>query len=166
FKIKFPPLSGDRAFSRQFRAIEATFPIKSALRSSEARQHLRVEMASQSQGIQQLLVAEKRAAEKVAEARKRKARRIKQARDEAASEIEQYRKERERQFREYETKYMGSKEDAIAKIDKQTESLLQDLDQSVQQNQEGVILDLISLVIDVEPEVHRNYFIMKKFNKI
>ncbi|XP_044529790.1 V-type proton ATPase subunit G 2 isoform X4 [Gracilinanus agilis] len=36
-------------------------------------------MASQSQGIQQLLQAEKRAAEKVADARKRKARRLKQA---------------------------------------------------------------------------------------
>ncbi|XP_030624561.1 V-type proton ATPase subunit G 1 isoform X2 [Chanos chanos] len=35
-------------------------------------------MASQSQGIQQLLQAEKRAAEKVAEARKRKNRRLKQ----------------------------------------------------------------------------------------
>ncbi|XP_069344711.1 V-type proton ATPase subunit G 2 isoform X5 [Eulemur rufifrons] len=35
-------------------------------------------MASQSQGIQQLLQAEKRAAEKVADARKRKARRLKQ----------------------------------------------------------------------------------------
>ncbi|XP_044517452.1 V-type proton ATPase subunit G 1 isoform X2 [Gracilinanus agilis] len=35
-------------------------------------------MASQSQGIQQLLQAEKRAAEKVSEARKRKNRRLKQ----------------------------------------------------------------------------------------
>jgi hypothetical protein len=40
-------------------------------------------MASQTQGIQQLLVAEKRAAEKVAEARKRKNRRLKQAKEEA-----------------------------------------------------------------------------------
>ncbi|XP_067829998.1 V-type proton ATPase subunit G 1-like isoform X3 [Heptranchias perlo] len=39
-------------------------------------------MASQSQGIQQLLHAEKRAAEKVAEARKRKARRLRQAKEE------------------------------------------------------------------------------------
>ena len=40
-------------------------------------------MASQTQGIQQLLSAEKRAAEKVAEARKRKNRRLKQAKEEA-----------------------------------------------------------------------------------
>ena len=45
-------------------------------------------MASQTQGIQQLLSAEKRAAEKVAEARKRKNRRLKQAKEEAQVEIE------------------------------------------------------------------------------
>ncbi|XP_045397583.1 V-type proton ATPase subunit G 2 isoform X2 [Lemur catta] len=55
-------------------------------------------MASQSQGIQQLLQAEKRAAEKVADARKRKARRLKQAKEEAQMEVEQYRREREQEF--------------------------------------------------------------------
>uniref|UniRef100_A0A9J8BK89 V-type proton ATPase subunit G n=1 Tax=Cyprinus carpio carpio TaxID=630221 RepID=A0A9J8BK89_CYPCA len=56
-------------------------------------------MASQSQGIQQLLQAEKRAAEKVAEARKRKNRRLKQAKEEAQAEIEQYRLQREKEFK-------------------------------------------------------------------
>ncbi|XP_055427044.1 V-type proton ATPase subunit G 2 isoform X2 [Bubalus kerabau] len=55
-------------------------------------------MASQSQGIQQLLQAEKRAAEKVADARKRKARRLKQAKEEAQMEVDQYRREREQEF--------------------------------------------------------------------
>ena len=54
-------------------------------------------MASQTQGIQQLLSAEKRAAEKVSEARKRKNRRLKQAKEEAQAEIEKYKKEREQQ---------------------------------------------------------------------
>jgi len=44
-------------------------------------------MASQTQGIQQLLVAEKRAAEKVSEARKRKNRRLKQAKEEAQVQL-------------------------------------------------------------------------------
>ena len=48
-------------------------------------------MASQSTGIQQLLVAEKKAAEKVSDARKRKAKRLKQAKEEAQAEIEKYR---------------------------------------------------------------------------
>jgi len=48
-------------------------------------------MASQTQGIQQLLAAEKRAAEKINEARKRKNLRLKQAKQEAQAEIEKYR---------------------------------------------------------------------------
>lgn len=51
-------------------------------------------MAAQTQGIQQLLAAEKRAAEKVNEARKRKARRLKQAKDEAQGEIQKYKEVR------------------------------------------------------------------------
>ncbi|XP_023011986.2 V-type proton ATPase subunit G [Leptinotarsa decemlineata] len=123
-------------------------------------------MACQTQGIQQLLVAEKRAAEKVAEARKRKAKRIKQAREEAAADIELYRKERDRQFKEYEAKYMGSREDVAAKIDRDTEVIMKEMDLNVQKNKDPLIMDLIDLVIDIEPKVHRNYFIMRSYNKI
>lgn len=66
--------------------------------ASETASAITAEMASQSQGIQQLLQAEKRAAEKVADARKRKARRLKQAKEEAQMEVEQYRREREQEF--------------------------------------------------------------------
>jgi ATP synthase subunit G len=72
-------------------------------------------MASQTQGIQQLLSAEKRAAEKVSEARKRKNRRLKQAKEEAQAEIEKYKSERETQFREHEARYAGSKGDVAAR---------------------------------------------------
>ncbi|XP_023583326.1 V-type proton ATPase subunit G 1-like isoform X2 [Trichechus manatus latirostris] len=47
-------------------------------------------MACQSQGIQQLLQAEKRAAEKVAEARKRKNRRLKQETQEKMTVLQTY----------------------------------------------------------------------------
>ncbi|CAG9764652.1 unnamed protein product [Ceutorhynchus assimilis] len=120
----------------------------------------------QTQGIQQLLQAEKRAAEKVAEARKRKVRRIKQARDEAQIEIEAYRRERERQFREYEAKHMGSKEDVAMKIDKDTEAYLKNMEKLVEDNKEKVIEDLISLCVDITPEAHPNYFVLRTFNKI
>ena len=89
---------------------------------------LKFTMASQTQGIQQLLAAEKKAAERVAEARKRKleldtrhihqlvfkvsnvsmvlrtgkAKRLKQAKDEAQTEMDRYRIEREKQFKQYE----------------------------------------------------------------
>merc|ERR1712241_701650 len=62
-------------------------------------------MASQTQGIQQLLTAEKRAAEKVSEARKRKNRRLKQAKEEAQAEIEKYKAERETIFKSNESKF-------------------------------------------------------------
>uniref|UniRef100_A0A0C9QR53 V-type proton ATPase subunit G n=1 Tax=Fopius arisanus TaxID=64838 RepID=A0A0C9QR53_9HYME len=88
-------------------------------------------MASQTQGIQQLLAAEKKAADKVTEARKRKARRLKQAKEEAQEEIEKYRQERERQFREFEAKHMGSKEDVAARIDADTKIKIEEMNKGV-----------------------------------
>ncbi|XP_066143373.1 V-type proton ATPase subunit G-like [Euwallacea fornicatus] len=124
-------------------------------------------MAShQTHGIQQLLAAEKRAAEKVAEARKRKVKRIKQARDEAQADIEAYRRERERQFREYEARHMGSKEDVAAKIDKDTEILLNNMEKVLEENKDKVIEELISLCIDITPVAHPNFFVMRTFNRI
>lgn len=67
-----------------------------------------------------------------------KARRIKQARDEAQADVERYRQERERQFKEYEAKYMGSREDVAAKIDKNTEVYITQMLQEVANNKEKV----------------------------
>jgi len=64
---------------------------------------------------------------------------MKQARDEAQTDIEAYRRERERQFREYEAKHMGSKEDVAAKIDKDTELLLNNMEKVLEENKEKVI---------------------------
>ena len=114
-------------------------------------------MASQTQGIQQLLQAEKRAAERVSEARKRKARRLKQAKEEAQAEIEQYRGEREKVYREREKGQSGSIDDITAKIKLDTDSKIQVMAQSVRQNQEVVIKRLLDLVLDVKPELHENF---------
>nr|XP_023020672.1 V-type proton ATPase subunit G-like [Leptinotarsa decemlineata] len=95
-------------------------------------------MASQTQGIQQLLAAEKRAAEKVSEARKRKARRLKQAKEEAQDEIEKYRKERERQFREFEAKHMGSREDVASKIEVDTKRRIEEMNKAIISQKEPV----------------------------
>jgi len=114
-------------------------------------------MASQTQGIQQLLTAEKRAAEKVSEARKRKARRLKQAKEEAQDEIEKYRKERERQFREFEAKHMGSKEDVAAKIDVDTKARITEMNRLVLGQKEKVIAEILGLVYDITPKIHKNY---------
>jgi len=114
-------------------------------------------MATQSQGIHQLLAAEKRAAEKVAEARKRKARRLKQAKEEAQAEIERFKQERERAFREYEAKHMGSKDDIQVGIDRDTKTKLEAMNKMVASNKDKIITDLLKRVVcDIKPELHRN----------
>ncbi|XP_013144891.1 PREDICTED: V-type proton ATPase subunit G [Papilio polytes] len=114
-------------------------------------------MASQTQGIQQLLAAEKRAAEKVSEARKRKAKRLKQAKEEAQDEVEKYRQERERQFKEFEAKHMGTREGVAAKIDAETRVKIEEMNKMVQNQKEAVIADILNLVYDIKPELHINY---------
>ncbi|CAG0890530.1 unnamed protein product [Darwinula stevensoni] len=113
-------------------------------------------MAAQTQGIQQLLAAEKKAAEKVAEARKRKAKRLKQAQEEARTEIEQYRQERERQSKDYEIKYMGTKSDIAAKIETDTRSKINGINACVAQNKEEVTKYILALINDIKPEMHPN----------
>ncbi|XP_059473691.1 V-type proton ATPase subunit G [Neocloeon triangulifer] len=114
-------------------------------------------MASQTQGIQQLLAAEKRAAEKVSEARKRKARRLKQAKEEAQDEIEKYRQERERQFKDFESKHMGSREDVAARIEAETRVKIEEMNRAVKTQKTVVIGQLLDLVYDIKPEVHKNF---------
>ncbi|KAG7213302.1 hypothetical protein KM043_002601 [Ampulex compressa] len=114
-------------------------------------------MASQTQGIQQLLAAEKKAAEKVSEARKRKARRLKQAKEEAQDEIEKYRQEREKQFREFEAKHMGSKEDVAARIDADTRVKIEEMNQTLSVHKDAVMLKILELVYNIKPELHKNY---------
>lgn len=114
-------------------------------------------MASQSQGIQALLQAEKRAAEKVAEARKRKARRLKQAKEEAQAEIEKYRTESEAQFKEHEAKHMGTRTDIAAKIDADTKTKILAMNDSVAKHRDEVMDSLMKHIANVEPKVHENY---------
>uniref|UniRef100_A0A1B6JVS1 V-type proton ATPase subunit G n=1 Tax=Homalodisca liturata TaxID=320908 RepID=A0A1B6JVS1_9HEMI len=114
-------------------------------------------MASQTQGIQQLLAAEKRAAEKVAEAKKRKARRLKQAKEEAQEEIEKYRQEREKQFKEFEAKHMGSREDVAARIEADTKVKIEEMNKAVTLHKEAVIQQILEMVYDIKPELHQNF---------
>jgi len=119
-------------------------------------------MASQTQGIQQLLAAEKRAAEKVNEARKRKTRRLKQAKEEAAAEIERFRTEKQRAFAEYEQQYLGSKEDIGIKIDGETRVKMDIMNKSVATAKDKVIQDVLDKVItDIQPQLHKNLRLKK-----
>lgn len=114
-------------------------------------------MASQTQGIQQLLGAEKRAAEKISEARKRKNRRMKQAKDEAMVEIERYKAERETAFKEKESKQAGSKDGIQAQIEADTSVKIAAMARSVDDGKAAVLQNLIEIVCDIKPKVHENY---------
>lgn len=123
-------------------------------------------MASQTQGIQQLLAAEKRAADKVAEARKKKQRRLKQAKEQAQEEIEKYRQDRERQFKEFEAKYMGSKDVVAARIDSDTKTQLEQMERQQRQNRPQVIDELLKYVYDLKPMLHKNYALQLREQKL
>ncbi|KAK2493687.1 hypothetical protein MC885_002980 [Smutsia gigantea] len=128
-------------------------------------------MASQSQGIQQLLQAEKRAAEKVSEARKRKNRRLKQAKEEAQAEIEQYRLQREKEFKAKEAavglvyfhycfsflRALGSHGSCSTEVEKETQEKMTILQTYFQQNRDEVLDNLLAFVCDIRPEIHENY---------
>ena len=114
-------------------------------------------MASQSQGIQQLLQAEKRAAEKVSEARKRKNRRLKQAKEEAQAEIEQYRLQREKEFKAKEAAALGSHGSCSSEVEKETREKMTVLQNYFEQNRDEVLDNLLAFVCDIRPEIHENY---------
>ncbi|KAK6034229.1 V-type ATPase, G subunit [Cooperia oncophora] len=121
-------------------------------------------MASQTQGIQQLLAAEKRAAEKINDARKRKFQRMKQAKQEAQAEVEKYRQERELEFKKYEQTYLGTKEDTESKIRRDTENEIEAMKRNVAANKQQVIVRLLQLVCDIKPELHHNLILQKKLH--
>nr|XP_037854689.1 V-type proton ATPase subunit G 1-like [Chlorocebus sabaeus] len=114
-------------------------------------------MASQSQGIQQLLQAEKRAAE-VSQARKRKNRRLKQAIEAAQAEIEQYRLQREKEFKAKEAVALGSHGSCSTGVEKETQKMTI-LQIYFQQNRDEVLDNLLAFVCDIQPEIHENYCI-------
>ncbi|XP_030063108.1 V-type proton ATPase subunit G 1 [Microcaecilia unicolor] len=114
-------------------------------------------MASQSQGIQQLLQAEKRAAEKVSESQKRKNRRLKQAKEEAQVEIEQYRMQREKEFKAKEAAALGSHGSCSTEVEKGTVGKMSVIQESYVKNKDEVVENLLALVCDIKPEIHINY---------
>ncbi|XP_027472883.1 V-type proton ATPase subunit G 1-like isoform X1 [Zalophus californianus] len=116
-------------------------------------------MASQSQGIQQLLQAEK-----VSEACKQKNRRLKQAK-EAQAEIEQYCLRREKEFKAKEAAALGSHGSCSTKVKKETQEKMTMLQAYFQQNRVEVLDNLLAFVCDIRPEIHENYRINGKGRK-
>uniref|UniRef100_A0A5S6QD23 V-type proton ATPase subunit G n=1 Tax=Trichuris muris TaxID=70415 RepID=A0A5S6QD23_TRIMR len=113
-------------------------------------------MASATDGIQQLLQAEKTASEKVGEARKRKEKRMKQAKVEAQQEIEKYREEREAQFRDHEAKHLKSTDDVSLRIHQEAAEKVKRTEYIASINKGKVIDMLLKLTCDVKPSLHAN----------
>ncbi|EHB03829.1 V-type proton ATPase subunit G 1 [Heterocephalus glaber] len=90
-------------------------------------------MASQSQGIQQLLQAEKQASE-VSEARKR-----------------------EKEFKAKEAAALGSQGSCSSEVEKETQEKMAILQTYFQQNRGKVLDNLLAFVCDIRPEIHENY---------
>uniref|UniRef100_A0A8C5YG48 V-type proton ATPase subunit G n=1 Tax=Microcebus murinus TaxID=30608 RepID=A0A8C5YG48_MICMU len=108
-------------------------------------------MASQSQGIQQLL-------QKVSEARKRKNRLLKQAKEEAQAEIEQYRLQREKEFKAKEASALGSHGSCSTEVE-ETQEKMTILQTYFSQNRDEALDNLLAFVCDIQPEIHENYHI-------
>nr|XP_048286915.1 V-type proton ATPase subunit G 3 [Myodes glareolus] len=114
-------------------------------------------MTSQSQGIQQLLQAEKRAKDKLEEAKKRKGRRLKQAKEEAVAETDQYRLQMEKEFRLKQSKIMGSQSHLSDEIAEQTLEKIKELNRSYNACMETVMNQLLSVVCSLQAKVPVNY---------
>ncbi|KAF0875915.1 V-type proton ATPase subunit G 3 [Hyaena hyaena] len=114
-------------------------------------------MTSQSQGIHQLLQAEKRAKDKLEEAKKRKEKRLKQAKEEAMAETNQYRMQRDKEFRLKQSKVMGSQSNLSEEAEEQTLRKIKELNGSYTRYMEIVLKELLNIVCDVKPGIHVNY---------
>ncbi|XP_029788995.1 V-type proton ATPase subunit G 3 [Suricata suricatta] len=114
-------------------------------------------MTSPSQGIHQLLQAEKRAKDKLEEAKKRKEKRLKQAKEEARAEINRYRMRRDKEFRLKQSKVMGSQSSLSEEVEEQTLGKIKELNGSYTKYMEIVLKELLNTVCDVKPGIHVNY---------
>merc|ERR1712226_260773 len=104
-------------------------------------------MAAQTQNIQKLLQAEKRAQDIISQARTKKQARMKQAKDEAKAEVLAYKGQRDAEFKLMEQKLLGDKTEAEGRMQEQ----IQSIERQVTSNEKAVIDMLAQLVADVKP---------------
>ncbi|CAG8463044.1 6013_t:CDS:2 [Paraglomus brasilianum] len=112
--------------------------------------------ASNSQGIQTLVEAEKEAAKIVQKARQYRIDRLKAARTEAAKEIEDLKAQKNEEFHQFETEHAGSSDQTFAKITTETEVKLQQIQEAFNKHKAVVIERLLSVVTTIEPKLHPN----------
>lgn len=52
---------------------------------------------------------------------------------------------------------MGSREGVAAKIEADTQLKIQEMNRSIQGNREQLIKEILNLVYDIKPELHKNF---------
>lgn len=52
---------------------------------------------------------------------------------------------------------MGSREGVAAKIEADTQLKIQEMNRSIQGNREQLIKEILTLVYDIKPELHKNF---------
>ncbi|KAB0402977.1 hypothetical protein E2I00_007349 [Balaenoptera physalus] len=122
-------------------------------------------MTSQSQGIHQLLQAEKRAKDKLEEAKKKKYcesyKLFESGNQSEQSELRFHNKDKSQTsfpfLKLLIQKIMGSQSNISEEIEAQTLEKIKELNGSYNKSMESVINQLLSIVCDVKPEIHANY---------
>ena len=113
-------------------------------------------MASQTQNIQKLLQAEKRAQDVINSAKAKKALRMKQAKEEAKQEVLQFKSQREIEFKAMERATLGEKSNEEQDGQYRTAGEIREMEARVAQNA-GLVIDFLAdLVGDVKPVLHYN----------
>ncbi|GFO09525.1 V-type proton ATPase subunit g [Plakobranchus ocellatus] len=115
-----------------------------------------VGMAQKTEGIQQLLIAEKKATERVVDARKRKAQRIKAAKREADTEIQAFKNEKDAQYKHYEAEILGKKSDNEIQIQQVTTKKVQELDVMLKKNSTTAADAVKSMLFKIDIQLHEN----------
>ncbi|RUS87071.1 hypothetical protein EGW08_005147 [Elysia chlorotica] len=113
-------------------------------------------MAQKTEGIQQLLIAEKKATERVVDARKRKAQRIKAAKREADSEIQAFKNEKDAQYKAYEAEVLGKKSDNEVQIQQVTNQKVKELEVMLKKNQSIAADAVKGMLFQIEIQLHEN----------
>ncbi|CBY19474.1 unnamed protein product [Oikopleura dioica] len=114
-------------------------------------------MATQSEGIQKLLEAEKAAQKEVDVARKDKAKKLKQAKDEAKDEIKAFQADRDADFKKVEATIMGGSDKLQNVITLKTKKEIEEMNKRVKAERKKVIASLVASVRNVQPELPVNF---------
>nr|XP_002730727.1 PREDICTED: sodium-dependent multivitamin transporter-like [Saccoglossus kowalevskii] len=102
--------------------------------------------------------ADGRSLETIKEARKRKTAKMRSVRKDAAAEIVEYRTEQKRRFENIERSRMCHDDSYARSIEIETRQKIKEADRMFHKKKEMVVDYVLSMVCDISPQVHENYY--------